>query len=413
MLHQRCTPQAYRVLAIIVAFLVLLLIASFWKRGDLVPFFMARPSINLLIFALGIIGLVLCLVDLFRVLAQARALDGLSSALANREPDSLDTVRTVVNSAPRGLVRNRGARAIEIIRHNRDNTAESLGLLSDADAQFEDNRGLMVRYILGVMVFLGLIGTFWGVLTTVRGVQDVLQALDPSRVEDPMAFIASLKSSIGDMLGGLSTAFSTSLFGLGGSVILGFVEVQTRQARTGLLAELDRFTVTDLLPRIPRTGGAVIEAEPLPAHAGVRGDEVYLVATQQALGENLRQLTEVISLQTSTDEKITNSLVEIRGMLEALREEEQGNREAEHLANQMRQGLLERIDNMSRHMERIVKETRLTRESSEQATKTVLDRMKLEGEITNRTLSIGFSDMTRVLGIGREIAEKRDEPKKG
>lgn len=413
MLHQRCAPQAYRVLAIVVAFLVLLLVVSFWKRGDLVPFFMARPSINALIFALGIIGLVLSLADLFRVLSQARALDFLSDALENRGTDSIDAVHNVVNSAPGGLVRNRGARAIELIRQSRNDAAESLGLLSDADAQFEESRALMVRYILGVMVFLGLIGTFWGVLTTVRGVQDVLQALDPSRVDDPMAFIAHLKSSIGDMLGGLSTAFSTSLFGLGGSVILGFVEVQARQARSSLLAELDRFTVSELLPRIPRTGGAVIEAEPIPAHSGVRGDEVYLVATQQALGEHLRQLTEVIGLQTSTDEKITNSLVEMRGMLEALREEELGNREADQLANQMRQGLLERMDNMSRHMERLVKETRLTRETSEQATKTVLDRMKLEGEITNRTLSIGFSDMTRVLGIGREITEKRDEPKKG
>jgi hypothetical protein len=263
------------------------------------------------------------------------------------------------------------------------------------------------------MVFLGLIGTFWGVLITVRGVQEVLQALDPGRVDDPIAFIAQLKSSIGDMLGGLSTAFSTSLFGLAGSVILGFVDVQARQARARLLAELDRFMVSELLPKIPRPGAAMVVAEPLTGRTGARGDETYLVATQQALGENLRQLTEVISLQTSTDEKITNSLLEIRGMLETLREEELRNREGEQLANQMRQSFLDRVDNMSRHMERLVKETRLTRESSEQMGKTLLDRMKLEGEITNRTLSIGFSDLAGTLGIGSETAEKRDEPKKG
>jgi hypothetical protein len=82
------------------------------------------------------------------------------------------------------------------------------------------------------------------------------------------------------------------------------------------------------------------------------------------------------------------------------------------LANQMRQSLLDRIDTMSRQIELLVKETRLARESSEQMGKTVLDRQKLEGEITNKTLSIGFADLARKLDSSREKGSRRGEPKK-
>jgi len=407
--HQRCAPQAYRSLAIVGAFLCLLLLAFYARRDDVIPFFMTRPSINMAILVLGVAGFLLCLADLLRVLAQSRALDCISTVLATRDSESLDSVRQIVDRAPTGLVKNRSTRTIAMVGHGGDVSAESLGMLADADAQTEEGRGLMVRYILGVMVFLGLIGTFWGVLITVRGVQEVLQALDPTRVDDPISFIAQLKSSIGDMLGGLSTAFSTSLFGLGGSVILGFVEVQVRGVRSGLLAELDRFAVSDLMPRIRTAAGPVVKTKAPTSPGDARGDEFYLVATHQALAENLRQLTEVIGLQTTIDEKITNSLLEIRGMLETLREEELRDRESVQLANQMRQSLLDRMDNAGRHLERLVKETRLTRESSEQMGKTLLDRMKLEGEITNRTLSIGFADLGRCLETVREDSGKREE----
>ena len=116
-------------------------------------------------------------------------------------------------------------------------------------------RGAIARYIIGIMVFLGLIGTFWGLLITVSGVKEVLDTLDPRQAQDAAAFATQLKSSIGGLLGGMSTAFSTSLFGLAGTVVLGFVDVQTRQARAGFLAELDNFVISLLIPTLLPTRG--------------------------------------------------------------------------------------------------------------------------------------------------------------
>ena len=81
-------------------------------------------------------------------------------------------------------------------------------------------------------------------------------------------------------------------------------------------------------------------------------------------------------------------------MLEALKEQQNETREAIQLGNQMRQGLLERVDHLGRHMERMIKETRLGREGVDDMGKALLDQIKLQGEITNKTLSLGFSDLS-------------------
>ncbi|MBI4964811.1 MAG: hypothetical protein HY913_16165 [Desulfomonile tiedjei] len=406
-----CAPRVYRALAFAVIFLGLVAVGCYWIRDDLVQFFMTRPSINAVIFGLGILGLCLSFVELMRLLVQARSMDSMVEALSPRSVASRQALEEVLNEASRGAVRDRSLRSIKLMSQDTGNASLGLSLLSDADAEAAESRGALARYILGVMVFLGLIGTFWGVLITVGGVQNVLQALDPSRVDDPVAFISQLKSSVGGMLGGLSTAFSTSLFGLAGSVILGFVEVQTRQARSSFLADLDRFVVTILMPAARQERG-VVTVEPVSKRIESGDGELYLVASQQALGENLRRLTEVIALQGTTDEKITDSIVEIKGMIESLGEEELRSREAAVMANQMRQSLLEHIDTMGRQIELLVKETRLARESSERMAKTVLDRLKLEGEITNKTLSMGFGDLVRKLDSIRRKGDPRAEPKK-
>ncbi|HMK34175.1 MAG TPA: hypothetical protein VK463_03840, partial [Desulfomonilaceae bacterium] len=237
------------------------------------------------------------------------------------------------------------------------------------------------------------------------------EALEPSRVDDPVGFVTQLKSSMGGLLGGLSTAFSTSLFGLTGSVLLGFVDLQTRRARSELLSDLDRFVVSVLAPAASENLSSDPATRP-PVMSIIRGsqdDHIYHHASQETLGENLRRLTEVIGQQSAMDERITDSIVEVKGMIEALREQDAQAREAAQSAHLTRQSLLERMDNLGRHMERLVKEVRLAREASDDMGRAVLDRMKLEGEITNKTLSLGFSDLIRSVDRLQERPRTRSD----
>lgn len=369
-------------------------VGGYLARNELIPFFMTRPSLNGLITCLLLIGLVLSFYHLGRLLSQARNMDKLAAQLADSLPLHEDTLEKAIRGAGRGLVADRCIRTVRAVR--RGENPEAVTLLSEADMESEEGRGIAVRYLLGVMVFLGLIGTFWGVLLTVGGVQKVLESLEPDRIADAAQFVEQLKGSMGGLLGGMSTAFSTSLFGLGGSVILGFVDAQTRRARSAVLSDLDRFVVTALIPAT-----AVYEArtvsQPAVSRRRVPGAELQVIASQQALAENFRRLAEVMANQSATDEKLTNAIVEMKGMLESLQQEQKLTQESIRIANQVRQSILDRMESFEQQMERLVKETRLSRDGTEVMGRAFLDRLKLEGEITNKTLSIGFSDLIRAL----------------
>ena len=307
----RSAGQVYGALFRVLLFLVIIGFGLFWSRDQLVQFFMARAWINGIILTLAIIALFLCLAELFYLLAQSRRLEGLIDALGTNPPR--ETIKRSITDLKPGLVKNRCDRIIQAADQNGFQASEAAATVSDADAEMAEVRGALVRYIIATMVFLGLIGTFWGLLITVSGVREVLDTLDPRQAQDAAAFATQLKSSIGGLLGGMSTAFSTSLFGLAGTVLLGFVDVQVRQARARFLAGLDTFVVSLLLPALLPTRGPIEVEQQLMTTGEPVGGRLYHLASQETLGENLRRLAEVISAQSATDEKITETLVELRG----------------------------------------------------------------------------------------------------
>jgi hypothetical protein len=102
-------------------------------------------------------------------------------------------------------------------------------LLDGVGARLDESRETS-RYMIGLLVFLGLLGTFWGLLETVRSVSDVIGGLSVSAGELATVF-QDLKQGLEAPLDGMGTAFSSSLFGLGGSLVLGFLELQAGQAQ--------------------------------------------------------------------------------------------------------------------------------------------------------------------------------------
>jgi hypothetical protein len=99
------------------------------------------------------------------------------------------------------------------------------------------------RYLIGVLIFLGLLGTFYGLLETVRSVGGVLGGLSVGGGDAARAF-ADLKSGLESPLAGMSTAFSSSLFGLAGSLVLGFLDLQAGQAQNRFYNDLEEWLST-------------------------------------------------------------------------------------------------------------------------------------------------------------------------
>jgi hypothetical protein len=136
------------------------------------------------------------------------------------------------------------------------------GFLDSIAARLDEARD-MSRYMTGLLVFLGLLGTFWGLIETVGSVGNVINTLKPGG--DAGSIFDSLKEGLAAPLSGMGISFSSSLFGLAGSLVLGFLDLQTSQAQNRFYTELEDWlstTVRDLGEREP---AAVAAASPVPA----------------------------------------------------------------------------------------------------------------------------------------------------
>ncbi|MEM7396973.1 MAG: flagellar motor protein MotA, partial [Verrucomicrobiota bacterium] len=122
-------------------------------------------------------------------------------------------------------------------------------LLDSLASRLDESRDL-VRYLIGLLIFLGLLGTFWGLLDTVSSVSTTIRSLDVTASESGVIF-EDLKAGLEAPLQGMGTAFSSSLFGLAGSLILGFLELQAGQAQNRFYNDLEDWlsSVTDIEAR--------------------------------------------------------------------------------------------------------------------------------------------------------------------
>jgi len=120
------------------------------------------------------------------------------------------------------------------------------GLLDSIATRLDEARDIS-RYMTGLLVFLGLLGTFWGLIETVGSVGKVIDGLKVGG--DAGAVFDALKEGLAAPLGGMGISFSSSLFGLAGSLVLGFLDLQTSQAQNRFYLDLEDWlstTVRDL-----------------------------------------------------------------------------------------------------------------------------------------------------------------------
>jgi hypothetical protein len=114
-------------------------------------------------------------------------------------------------------------------------------LLDSIATRLDEARDIS-RYMTGLLVFLGLLGTFWGLIETVGSVRDVINGLKVGG--DANALFDALKEGLGKPLGGMGISFSSSLFGLAGSLILGFLDLQSSQAQNRFYTDLEDWLAT-------------------------------------------------------------------------------------------------------------------------------------------------------------------------
>jgi hypothetical protein len=223
--------QSRRFLIRMVMFLVVVAGLAAALGRSLVNAFMGNPAVNGVILGILIAGIVY----IFRqVLLLDPELDWIASF---RNHQTADDPAALLDPAPRLL--GPMARMLRVQQGRRVSlSASSLQALLDGIASRLNETRETSRYLIGVLIFLGLLGTFYGLLETVRSVGDVIGALNIG-VSDVARAFADLKSGLESPLHGMGTAFSASLFGLAGSLVLGFLDLQAGQAQNRFYNELE------------------------------------------------------------------------------------------------------------------------------------------------------------------------------
>jgi len=148
-------------------------------------------------------------------------------------------------------------------------------------SRLDESRELS-RYMTGLMIFLGLLGTFWGLLRTISSVSEVIAAMHVGSGDVNMMF-EQLKSGLARPLAGMGTAFSASMYGLSGALVLGFLDLTAGQAQNRFFNELEEWLAG--LTRL--SSGAIPEGE--------SSMPVYVQALLEQTAENMENLQRVLT----------------------------------------------------------------------------------------------------------------------
>ena len=198
-----------------VVFLILVGFVTLILYRQIGTAFMANPGLNGLILGVLLIGIILGIRQVTRLMPEIRWVNsfagtGKPSATA---PVLLAPLATIFGD-------NTGLRSISAVTLR--------ALLDSVGTRLDESREI-ARYLTGLLVFLGLLGTFWGLLETVASISGVIKSMTGSG--DANVMFDDLKNGLSAPIAGMSVSFTSSLFGLSGSLILGFLDLQAGQAQ--------------------------------------------------------------------------------------------------------------------------------------------------------------------------------------
>jgi hypothetical protein len=295
----------------VIVFLILCGIAVAFLQERVTTAFLANPVLNAVIITALLAGIVLALHALWQIGREVRWANAKlrSEASSSRlKPYLLGPLEGAFTGAVKSLT-----------------PLNQRALLDSFEARLYEGREIL-RYLAGLLVFLGLLGTFWGLLETVRSIGGVIGTMHTSGSESGALF-EDLKSGLAAPLAGMGISFSSSLFGLAGSLVLGFLDLQVGRAHARFATEVE--------DRLSQRLSLAAEGGELPALQGV----------YTALAE-LKHLVGVDNSSRATTQAMANLAEGIQALVKHMRSEQQMIRdwvEAQALRERKVERLLDRL----------------------------------------------------------------------
>jgi len=315
--HRLSSPQVF-VLSMLVFLAIVGFIAAILAR-QISSAFASNPGLNGLILGVFVIGVFLTFQQTVRLFREVRWINSFRAGSEVTEPVLLAPMKALLSRSSTMAL----------------STASMRTMLDSIATRLDESRDIS-RYLIGLLIFLGLLGTFWGLLGTIGSISDTIQSLDPG-TGDSGAVLDSLKSGLSAPLAGMGTAFSASLFGLSGSLVLGFLDLQAGRAQTRFYTELENWlsSVTDLSSDI-----VVVDGGRADSSDEIRALSERLRSMQEHGGSNPRIATSMANLADGISGLVKNMRSEqqiMRDWVEAQSEEQKAMRRTlDRLADQLK-----------------------------------------------------------------------------
>ena len=290
--HKLSSPRIFLVRMLVFLVLCGLVIVVLYRQ--ILDAFMSNPGLNGLIIGVLLIGILLSFRQVLRLFPEVAWVNGFRLAdpgiAVERPPTLLAPMATML-----GDRLGRMAISTQMMR----------GILDSIATRLDEARDLS-RYMTGLLIFLGLLGTFWGLIETVGSVGKVVETLKPGG--DSGSVFETLREGLAAPLGGMGIAFSSSLFGLAGSLILGFLDLLTSQAQNRFYTDLEDWLSTTVHD---------ISSQPSPAASAP------LAPDMKAAIERLRETVAETGGSKAATTAMANLAEAIQGLVHHMRAEQQ------------------------------------------------------------------------------------------
>jgi len=290
---QQTDPQFSQPIRQIVMMLIVLglVIAGSWLIYPAVaPVFLASPYLNGFIFFVFVVGVAACFWQVFTLVA---SVSWIENFVVDRPGHEFTKAPRLLASLAALLSQRRARRALT--------ASSSQSILDSVGTRVEEQRDL-TRYLINLLIFLGLLGTFYGLATVVPAVVDTIRSLAPQEGQSAIEVFDNLMSGLEEQLSGMGTAFASSLLGLAGSLVVGLLELFASHAQNRFYRELEEW-----LSSITKIGLVGIEGEEALTAANV----LAVIGQTAEQIDGLREVVEQGVARTAQTETRLSELAEV------------------------------------------------------------------------------------------------------
>ncbi|MGB0576584.1 MAG: flagellar motor protein MotA [Alphaproteobacteria bacterium] len=285
-------PRRYLVRMLL--FIVAIALAVTGLYSPLVDAFMANPALNGLILGVLLLGIIYIFRQVALLIPEVAWIESFRNDRANTD----QTPPKLLAPMAAMLGERKGQFSLSALSLS--------SLLDGISSRLEESRDLS-RYLIGLLIFLGLLGTFWGLLQTIGAVGDVIGSLSVSGGDLAQVF-TNLKAGLKAPLAGMGTAFSSSLLGLAGSLILGFLELQAGQAQNRFYNDLEDWLA----------GQTRLSSGSLAIGEGDQGVPAYVQALLEQTADSLESLQRTLERGEESRISANSSVVSLTNKLDTL-----------------------------------------------------------------------------------------------